>query len=565
MKTVIMACFALLLTDPGFAENYLLNGGQESRIQYQMVQEVQPASGTQRLMLNYVVPTSFRSPTYNQEISQLDITFSPRPSARKENIDKRGNNVVEVFWEYPTLPVKTAINFTALNSVRLDTLRTNTPFPLPRMLPDVAAYLQGTRQVDTRNASIRRKAFELTAGAGTQFDAIQRILTWMVDHMHYVLNPESYDATYSLDSGKGNCQNFSHLAAALMRTVGIPVRIVNGITLKEPYDIQVENSIMTMKMAQGRHSWIEVYFPEMGWVPFDPQGSVLFVSNRFIRVEVGLDNSETFQDGLVRWTRSKGVSGRPRIEENIRAGFVSDQVRLFARKADYGPRDLLLVPQVEAVFSKLTPQPLPPLPEQIPGEILSRLRYTSPYVFGNLEFPENVDFMMVQGPARQRGEDTLEIRKNFLVETAEYVTTRGKQYAQTFILGKPMQLSRIGLALHKFSDEGQLWLELFRDNNGRPADYIATSEIITSRQMNYASGYSWVDFAFEKSKILLSPGRYWVALGFTESPIVNWFFTYGKPVGPPDGTRYRTLFDEEWSRSLAFEFNYRVMGMAAEQ
>jgi hypothetical protein len=82
--------------------------------------------------------------------------------------------------------------------------------------------------------------------------------------------------------------------------------------------------------------------------------------------------------------------------------------------------------------------------------------------------------------------------------------------------------------------------------------------------MKFILGYSWVDFDFADSSIILSPGRYWVALGFTDSAIVNWFFTYGKPVGPQDDTRYKTMFDDTWSHSLAYEFNYRVMGLVSK-
>jgi hypothetical protein len=381
--------------------------------------------------------------------------------------------------------------------------------------------------------------------------------------MHYVLTPQSYDALYSFQSGKGNCQNYSHLAAAIMRAAGIPVRIVNGITLKQPYDINMNNSILTMKMAQGRHSWIEVYFPDLGWVPFDPQGTELFVSNRFIRVETGLDNNETRQDGLMRWIQAKSSSGRPIFEESIQAEFVTDHIKLSGRKTNYGPRGLLLGPQVEAAFSKVTVVPPPP-PPKVSEEVLKRLRFKKPYVFGNLEFPENADFLSARGPAEQRSDNTMEMRKNFLVETAEYVTTRGNQYAQTFILTKPMQLQHTGLALHKFNSEGQLWLELLKDNGGTPGDLVATSDIIELNQLKFTPGYTWVDFDFTTTSVILSPGRYWVALGFTGGPIVNWFFTYGKPVGPQDGTRYKTMFDETWSRSLAYEFNYRVIGLAAK-
>jgi hypothetical protein len=280
-------------------------------------------------------------------------------------------------------------------------------------------------------------------------------------------------------------------------------------------------------------------------------------------VETGLDNNETRQDGLMRWIQAKSSSGRPIFEESIQAEFVTDHIKLSGRKTNYGPRGLLLGPQVEAAFSKVTVVPPPP-PPKVSEEVLKRLRFKKPYVFGNLDFPENADFLSARGPAEQRSDNTMEMRKNFLVETAEYVTTRGNQYAQTFILTKPMQLQHTGLALHKFNSEGQLWLELLKDNGGTPGDLVATSDIIELNQLKFTPGYTWVDFDFTTTSVILSPGRYWVALGFTGGPIVNWFFTYGKPVGPQDGTRYKTMFDETWSRSLAYEFNYRVIGLAAK-
>ena len=89
------------------------------------------------------------------------------------------------------------------------------------------------------------------------------------------------------------------------------------------------------------------------------------------------------------------------------------------------------------------------------------------------------------------------------------------------------------------------------------------------RQMKYLSDNGFKVVSLEQAlehlnkKIKLSPGRYWVALGFTGSPIINWFYSYGKPVGPQDGTRYKTIFDRTWSRSLSFEFNYRIVGFSA--
>ena len=551
----------LCITSFVYAENYLINGGQESQISYQMTQKVVPASGTQKLVLSYVIPASYSSPTYNQKIMNFNLSSSINPNSQDESTDNRGNKIVKMTWKNPGQPITTTISLTALNSTKLGQIETGAPFPLTNIPSNEKVYLQATNQVPSNNSQIIAKAKALTTGSKTEFDAVQKILAWVVDHMSYVLVPKSYEALYSFQTGKGNCQNYSHLAAALMRSVGIPARIVNGVTLKQPYDVRTSGGVMTLRMAQGRHSWIEVYFPDLGWVPFDPQQTALYVSNRFIRVEIGMDNEETANDGLIRWTQKKGQSGTPRFEEVVDANFVSDQIQLNAQKQQYGPQKTLFVPPVKASFTKITVPPPPPPPPAIPPEKLKQINYRKPFIFGNLEFPEKIDFLSPRGPAQQTAGGQMEMRKNFLVETAEYVTTRGNQYAQTFILKKPVKVTKTGLALHNFGGDGQLWIEIYKDdNNGKPGQYIATSDFMPLAQIPYTSGYNWVDFNFTDG-IILSPGRYWMAMGFTGSPIINWFFTYGKPVGPADGTRYKTLFDDTWSRSLAYEFNYRIIGL----
>lgn len=558
---LVVLAMAVWMVGKSAGENYLLNGGQESRIEYRLSQRVRPVAGTKTLLLSFVVPQSFASPTYNQSVSDLALTFKPEPSSRQEEVDRRGNRVVQVAWTSAIAEVEASVAMVAVNKTLLQPLTTQAPFPLVGLPADVADYLKPSPQVQSADAGIVARARQLTEGARTEFDAVQKVLSWVVDHMQYVTPPVQYDALYSFQSGKGNCQNYSHLAAALLRAVGVPVRIVNGVTLKRPYDVRLPNGTLTMRMGQGRHSWTEVFFPDLGWVPFDPQQTELFVSNRFIRIEVGVDNEETIKDGLIRWTKSQGAVGQPHFEESIEAEFVHDQVVLNAKKEPHGPRNMLFLPEVLAVFKPYQASPPPPPPKVIPEQEMKRLRYTVPFLYGNLNYPEGVDFAAARGPAVAGGENAFEMRKNFLVETAEYVTTQAAQYAQMFVLSKPLSLRSVGLALHRFGGVGSLWVELYKDDNGKPGMYVATSEMLPADHLPLRPGYRWVDFSFPGDPQLLSPGRYWIALGFTGSPIVNWFFTYGKPVGPPEGTRYKTIFDEDWSRALSYEFNYRVQGM----
>ena len=73
-----------------------------------------------------------------------------------------------------------------------------------------------------------------------------------------------------LKEKKGVCQDFSHLAIASLRSVGIPARYVSGYieTLPPVGKPKLEGS-------DASHAWISVYIPEMGWCEFDPTNNMI--------------------------------------------------------------------------------------------------------------------------------------------------------------------------------------------------------------------------------------------------------------------------------------------------
>jgi len=558
---ILCAALLILAASTARAENVTVQGDMGSTIRYVLEEKVISGDGMRKIVMSFVIPQSFESPTYRQDISDFSLDLSPKPQDRQETTDARGNRIVTATWTDPPAAVDVKLSCNALNRTNLKLLETRTPFPLGKVEPGLEDYLKPTEQVQSDNPKIRLLAADLTKDVKTEFDAVQRVISWVVDHVRYVTPPVQYDALYSLGSGKGNCQNYSHLSAALLRSVGIPVRIINGITLDRAYDVTWERGVMTFKMGKGRHSWIEVWFPDLGWVPFDPQNTVLFVSNRFIRVEVGIDNNETKNDGLMRWSQVANARTKPTMRESVDASFLNDAVKVRGSRQAYGPKNLLLSPEVKAEFKQIIVEPPPP-PPVIPEEVKKELRYDVPFLYGNLDYPENIDFAFPR--VTKKSGNQFEMARSFLVETAEYVTTKATQYAQVVVLQKPVKLQTVGLALHNFGGDGQLWVEIYRDNGGKPGAPLATSALVTLDQLSTKPGYRWADFNFTKDSPILMPGSYWIALGFTGDPIVNWFYTYGKPVGPVEGTRYKGIFDEDWSGALAFEFNYRVAGLTTK-
>lgn len=553
MWAVLVTCFWIAAAH---GENYTLKGDMTSAVRYELTQHIAVSTGVKSIEASFVIPQSFDSPTYGQDIRNYQFSFRPEPQGKHITTDKRNNKILQATWTANPGNIDISLVCDVASHTRLDVVKTSTPFPLPSIPPEISEFLEPTALVQSNDSRIRHLAGKLTAGVQTEFDAVQRIVSWVVDNVRYVTPPPQYDAVYTLESGQGNCQNYSHLSAALLRTVGIPTRIVNGITLNKPLDIQWERGVLTFKMGQGRHSWIESWFPDLGWVPFDAQNSVLFVSNRFIRIEVGRDNADTKNDGLVRWVQVKGAA-QPSLQENIAAAFNTDKVQVVGKKETFGPRNLLLVPPVDAVFKPVVVAPPPP-PPVITEAQKKAFKYNQPFLFGNLKFPEDVDFAFPRTTSRAK-DDQFEMKKNFLVETAEYVTQGVTQYAQAFVLTKPIRLEKVGLALHRFGGDGMLWVDLFSDRQGKPGERITTSSLVDLEQLSLRPGYRWEDFVMLDRPELM-PGRYWIALGFTGTPVVNWFYTYGKPVGPVDGTRYKGIFEDDWSGALGYEFNYRLIG-----
>lgn len=575
----ILIIMMFMTSGPALAENFTVKGDMASTIHYELRHQITAGDSMRKLMLSFVVPESFDSPTYKQQISNFKVKFSPEAEERTTTTDARGNKIIEASWTTVPKIVDAIISFDAQTNTGLKLIKSSAPFPPASIPKQLKVYLQASELVQTNDPAIRELSSKLTKGVNTQFEAVQKVVSFVVDHVHYVNPSQQYDALYSLQTGKGNCQNYSHLTAALLRNAGVPVRIVNGVTMNQPFDVSWAKGTLTFKMGQGRHSWVEVWFPDQGWVPYDPQNMQYFISNRFVRIEVGVDNNETKNDGLVRWSQNSGARTKPTLQETIGGNFLADSIKVSAERQNYGPKNLLLGPNVLAQSdvqpppappvpvppeppAPAPPKPAPPIPAPAPPP--KELRYNVPFVFGNLEFPENVDFAFPR-VTKARGKNSFEMSRNFLVETAEYVTTGATQYAQVVELAKPVTLHKIVLALHKFGGEGWLWVDVFKDEEGKPGDLLCKTQMINLDDISGKPGYRWVDFKFDdKDRPVLKPGAYWIALGFSGTPILNWFYTYGKPVGPVYGTRYKSIFAQEWSGALNYEFNYKVVGMTVK-
>ncbi len=66
----------------------------------------------------------------------------------------------------------------------------------------------------------------------------------------------------------GYCEYYASTMAVLLRSVGIPTRMVEGYQRGE---VDAAAGVRRVKQSDA-HAWVQVYFPRYGWVDFDPTG-----------------------------------------------------------------------------------------------------------------------------------------------------------------------------------------------------------------------------------------------------------------------------------------------------
>src|SRR5580700_8467550 len=135
----------------------------------------------------------------------------------------------------------------------------------PPML--AAAYLR-LPELDPR---IARLAAQITGAAGNDFDKAAVLETYLKTHFGYTLELPTTAvkdpvANFLFERKRGHCEYFASAMAVMLRTLGIPSRVVNGFRSDEFNDL-TGNYIVRAKDA---HAWVEAYFPGYGWQTFDP-------------------------------------------------------------------------------------------------------------------------------------------------------------------------------------------------------------------------------------------------------------------------------------------------------
>ena len=112
----------------------------------------------------------------------------------------------------------------------------------------------------------------VTRESKTPLEKALAIEDYLRQNYEYTLNPPETPGNtdfvdyFLFDLKEGYCTYFATAMAVLGRAVGLPTRYVEGFLMPSHAK---EGNIYEVKKLNG-HAWVEIYFPKIGWLTFDP-------------------------------------------------------------------------------------------------------------------------------------------------------------------------------------------------------------------------------------------------------------------------------------------------------
>ncbi|HME34087.1 MAG TPA: transglutaminaseTgpA domain-containing protein [Candidatus Sulfotelmatobacter sp.] len=130
-----------------------------------------------------------------------------------------------------------------------------------------ATYLR-LPEIDPR---VPRLAAQITNSASNDFDRATALENYLRTRFGYTLElPQTAVkdpiANFLFERKRGHCEYFASSMAVMLRTLGIPSRVVTGFRSDEFNDLTGKYVVR----AKDAHAWVEAYFPGSGWQTFDP-------------------------------------------------------------------------------------------------------------------------------------------------------------------------------------------------------------------------------------------------------------------------------------------------------
>ena len=163
---------------------------------------------------------------------------------------------------------------------KMQPMKTRVPYPvsMSSLSASASRYLLPEKDRQSQDPSIVNLVRQITRGSVYAHEAANAVLSWIADNLTFdtsITIPS--DAVSALRYHKAYCVGYSNLAVAMLRAAGIPARVAHGY-LPPGYEWGFSKDYWGVKVNDGGfHAYLEIYYPDTGWVFSDAEHSHHFV------------------------------------------------------------------------------------------------------------------------------------------------------------------------------------------------------------------------------------------------------------------------------------------------
>ncbi|BDR57918.1 transglutaminase-like domain-containing protein [Xylocopilactobacillus apicola] len=254
----------------GFNDNETL--GSELSGRTLLLDEVKlPTKGT-RSSIKIIYSNTMKA-AVNQFIPQVYGKISIDFGSQK--INSATHNMENSLLQYDNSKSRTSQFSYEVNyyDVSNDNIKKNTGGEIPEDVQKM--YTQLPKKLPSR---VNELAQQVTKSKDNQLDKVLALQNYLKTNSRFTYSrleaqrtPAGHDFVdyFLFDHPVGYCDNFATSMVVMLRTLGIPARYAEGFSpgtskqkIGDNYEYEIRNN--------NAHSWPEVYFAQIGWVPFEP-------------------------------------------------------------------------------------------------------------------------------------------------------------------------------------------------------------------------------------------------------------------------------------------------------
>ncbi|MGH9270123.1 MAG: transglutaminase family protein, partial [Ilumatobacteraceae bacterium] len=208
-----------------------------------------------------------------QTVEHAEVVIEPAPDQRAEHVDVFGNRALQfgIHRRHDALAVA------ATSAVEVAPRPESPPGPPWEAVAASVTGLHGANALTVRPlagsspfVALDRHGPALRELAAEAFPPSRPIVDGARALCHLIKSTFAYDPSFTdvstplstvLTAQRGVCQDFAHLSAGCLRTLGLAARYVSGY---------LGATGSGMSGAGASHAWCSVWVPGDGWVDFDP-------------------------------------------------------------------------------------------------------------------------------------------------------------------------------------------------------------------------------------------------------------------------------------------------------